>query len=110
MLVLNYAEADVIGKGTPTETPVGPGYFAHVNILRDIQPVDPADPMLAAAKAAGKIDSPPDSTFVSVDGGGTVSTEGREFYNKTNQRVDSRFGRRFLKGWFDVAVMAGAKD
>ena len=110
MLVLNYAEADVIGKGTATETKVFPGYFAHVNILRDIQPVDPADPAFVAAKAAGKIDSPPDSTFVTVDGGGTVSTEGREFYNKTNQRLDSRFGRRFLKGWFDVAVMAGAKD
>jgi hypothetical protein len=110
MLVLNYAEKDVIGKGKATETEVFPGYFAHVNILRDIQPVNPDDPLLAAAKAAGKIDSPPDSTFITVDGGGTVSVEGREFYNKSNQRLDSRFGRRFLKGWFDVAVMAGAKE
>ncbi|HVV82244.1 MAG TPA: DUF4157 domain-containing protein [Kofleriaceae bacterium] len=110
MLVLNYAEKDVIGKGTATETTVFPGYFAHVNILRDIQPVNAEDPMYKAAQAAGKIDSPPDSTFVTVDGGGTVSTEGREFYNKANQRLDSRFGRRSLKGWFDVAVMVGAKD
>lgn len=110
MLIMNYAEKDVVGKGKPTETEVFPGYFAHVNILRDIQPVNPDDPSFKAAQAAGKIDSPPDNTFVTIDGGGTVSVEGREFYNKANQRLDSRFGRRFLKGWFDVAVMAGAKD
>ncbi len=110
MLVLYYAEKDVIGKGTATETAVYPGYFAHVNILRDIQPVDPDDPLLKAAKAAGKLDGPPDCTFATVDGGGTVSVEGREFFTKSNQRLDSRFGKRFLKGWFDVAVMAGAKD
>ena len=110
MLVMYFAEKDVIGKGTDTETQVFPGYFAHVNILRDIQPVNADDPMFKAAQAAGKIDSPPDSTFITIDGGGTVSVEGREFYNKANQRLDSRFGRRFLKGWFDVAVMAGAKD
>lgn len=110
MLVIYFAEKDTIGKGTATETAVFPGYFAHVNILRDIQPVNADDPAFKAAQAAGKIDSPPDSTFITIDGGGTVSVEGREFYNKANQRLDSRFGRRFLKGWFDVAVMVGAKD
>ena len=41
---------------------------------------------------------------------GTVSTEGKEFYNKANQRLDSKFGKRFLKGWYDVAAMAGFAD
>ena len=75
----------------------GEGWFAHISILRAIEPMEPDD------KGARE-------SWISVDGGGTTAKETfRVYHPATNLIVGPPGITRTMKGWIDIekAVEAG---
>lgn len=87
LLVLAFAQATKYGEGEKQVT-LPAGAFAHICILRSIQPAE--DP------AKGE-------TWITVDGGGTSSAQRTRTYRPDTGLLDSSL----LKGWFDIEKMAG---
>jgi hypothetical protein len=79
----------------------GEGWFAHISILRAIEPMEPG----AEGSAEGSAER-----WISVDGGGTTARETfRTFYPDTGLIKGPGTVMRTMKGWIDIeaAVEAG---
>lgn len=68
----------------------GEGWFAHISILRSIEPMEPDQ-------------NGPRESWISVDGGGTTAKEVfRVFHPDTNLIVGPANITRKMKGWIDI--------
>lgn len=98
LLIFSFAAAETLPSGVS----VGKGWFAHISILRAIEPTP--------GVASDRSDPGYSETFVSVDGGGTTAKEVvRRFEPGPCLIHGPGTTQRSLRGWIDIEAMAEAR-
>jgi hypothetical protein len=98
LLIFTFAKAETLQSGGW----VGKDYFAHISILRAVEPLGDGSPELAAEGYTEK--------FISVDGGGTTAAQTVRYF-APGRCLTQGPGTivRTLKGWIDVENLAQAR-
>jgi hypothetical protein len=96
LIILTFAKNETSKSGVF----LGKGWFAHISILRSIEPVADGD------KAAGGATE----RWISVDGGGTTATEVVRYFSPDTCLIKGPGTTlRTLHGWIDIEKAAEAK-